>query len=129
MKKLIAFAFAIACAALLPAQERSTQSSDAAPVLGRERFRGEIPITTREGARTLAVTQRNWSLAGGRAEIPDTGFLVVQLHSGNVTTTINGESQKRMPNDWWTVPEGAKWSVQITSEHAVLHVTAISAPR
>lgn len=129
MKKLIAFAIAIACAAPLAAQEQRRDSTDASPVLGRERFRGEIPITTREGPRTLAVTQRNWSVAGGRAEIPDTGFLVVQLHSGEVTTTIDGQVQKRKPNDWWTVPDGAKWSVEVTSEHAVLQVTAISAPK
>jgi quercetin dioxygenase-like cupin family protein len=127
MKKLIAFAIAVACAAPLAAQQRP--ESDASPVLGRERIRAEIPITTREGVRTLQVTQRNWSLAGGQAGIPDTGFLVVQLHSGEVVTTIEGNRQKRKPGEWWSVPEGAKWSVQVTSEMAVLQVTGISAPR
>jgi hypothetical protein len=126
MKRTIAMAILLACAAALAAQESPRPAStDASPVLGRERFRGTLVV----GTRALGVTQRNWSLAGGRAEIPDTGFLVVQLHSGELVTTINGNRQKRQPNEWWTVPEGAKWSVEVTSEHAVIHVTALSAPR
>lgn len=76
------------------------------------------------------VTIRDW-LIHGRQKIekfPETGLLVVSLHSGTVTTTIAGKEEKRLPGDFWTVPAKASMGVQVTSESAALHIVSITKP-
>jgi quercetin dioxygenase-like cupin family protein len=92
------------------------------------RFEQDVVVATKAAAAKKAhVVVANWGIHGaGRIErFPEQGFMVVQLHSGAVTVTINGKADAHKGGDFWTVPAGATMSVQVTSESAVLQTMAI----
>ncbi len=94
------------------------------------RFDGRTAFRTKQGkSRELHVVVRNWEIHGRQRveKFPEQGFLVIHLHSGSVTTVINGKEEKHGGNAFWTVPTGSSMSVQVTSESALLEVTAIKA--
>jgi quercetin dioxygenase-like cupin family protein len=106
------------------------QPAESGPVLTPAlRFEQDVVVATKAGAppKKVHVVVSNWGIHGaGKIErLPERGFMVVQLHSGNVTVTINGKEEKRQGGDFWTVPVGATMSVQVTSESAVLQTMAI----
>jgi hypothetical protein len=76
------------------------------------------------------ITIRDWQIHGQQKiqNFPESGLLIVELHSGKVTTIINGKEERHNPGDFWTVPAGASMSVQVTSESAALHVVAVGKP-
>lgn len=93
------------------------------------RFDGRTIIRTKEGkTRDLHVVIRNWELHGRQriGKFPTQGFMVVQLHSGQVITTIDGKEQQRNGGDFWTVPASSSMSLQVTSESALLQIMAAS---
>jgi quercetin dioxygenase-like cupin family protein len=109
------------------AQTKSESESTVSP---RVRFEGDVTVQTRAGApRAIRVILRDWTIRGTQRieRFPEQGFAVVQLHSGNVTTTINGRQEKRRGGDFWTIPAGASMSLQVTSESAVLQTMVIQA--
>ena len=110
----------------LAAQEPAPQT---APVLEPlVRFEQDVVVATKAAAaKKTHVVVANWGLHGsGKLDrFPEQGFMVVQLHSGNVTVTINGKAETHKGGDFWTVPAGATMSVQVTSESAVLQTMAI----
>jgi hypothetical protein len=79
---------------------------------------------------TMAFVRNDWQIHGQQKiqNFPESGLLVVELHSGKVTTIINGKEERRNPGEFWTVPAGASMSVQVTSESAALHVVAVGKP-
>lgn len=120
--------------AVLPAQEKpkvATQPPAPHALQSFERFNNARVAFVAKGKPTTAhVTVHDWLLHGRQKveKFPETGMLVVELHSGKVTTVINGKEEKRNPGDFWTVPAGASMSVEVTSESAALHVLAVSKP-
>jgi hypothetical protein len=107
------------------AQTKSESESALSP---RVRFEGDVTVQTKGGApKAMRVVLRDWAIGGTRKieRFPEQGFMVVQLHSGNLTTTINGKQDKRSGGDFWTVPAGASMSLQVTSESAVLQTMVI----
>ena len=114
-------------ASIATAQTKSESESAVSP---RVRFEGNVTMQTRAGApRAIRVILRDWTIRGTQRieRFPEQGFAVVQLHSGNVTTTINGRQEKRRGGDFWTIPAGASMSLQVTSESAVLQTMVIQA--
>jgi quercetin dioxygenase-like cupin family protein len=94
-----------------------------------DRFDSRTNIRTKKGGiRNLHVVIRNWELHGRQriAKFPAQGFMVVQLHSGQVITTIDGKEQQHNGGDFWTVPAGSSMSLQVTSESALLQIMAAS---
>lgn len=73
------------------------------------------------------IAIRDWQIHGKQRieRFPETGTLIVQLHSGRITTTIGGTTANRDPGEHWTVPAGTPMSIQVTSESALLHVVSI----
>lgn len=112
-----------------PAQ--AEQAPEAAAALKPlSRFDGKTAFRTKQGkSKELHVVIRNWEIHGRQRveKFPEEGFAVIHLHSGSVTTVINGKAEKRGGNAFWTVPAGSSMSVQVTSESALLEVMAIKA--
>jgi quercetin dioxygenase-like cupin family protein len=96
-----------------------------------ERFNNRQMTLLKSGKPTSAhVTIRDWQIHGRQRieKFPETGLLIIHLHSGRVTTSIRGREEKREPGDYWDVPAGTSMGVQVTSESASLHVMAINNP-
>jgi len=119
----------LAAACLWMAVLAAQQPPEPGPVLAPAvRFEQDVVVAQKAGASKKAhVVITDWAIHGaGKVErFPERGFMVVQLHSGNVTVTINGKEEKRKGGDFWTVPAGAAMSVQVTSESAVLQALVI----
>ncbi len=113
------------------ASAQAEQKPEAAVTLKPlSRFEGRTAFRTKQGkSRELHVVVRNWEIHGRQRveKFPEQGFMVIHLHSGSVTTVINGKEEKHGGNAFWTVPAGSSMSVQVTSESALLEVTAIKA--
>jgi quercetin dioxygenase-like cupin family protein len=57
---------------------------------------------------------------------PESGFLLVALRAGKVTTTIGDKEEKHNTGDFWTVDAEAKMSVEVKGESAVLEVLSLA---
>ena len=77
-----------------------------------------VPVRVVERAFSITHDARSGELGSG--------FRLVFLHSGRVIATINGREEKHRGGDYWTVPAGATFTVAVTSEMAVLHVTSMT---
>lgn len=112
---------------LVPGADRAqTQPADmVAPV---SRFDGTAQFKGKGGANKDAhVTIRQWTIPGKqKMDVPEKGFLLVTLRAGKVTTTINGKEDKRRTDEFWTVPENAKMTVEAAGEAAIIEVISIN---
>lgn len=93
------------------------------------RFQGDAHFKSKDGrTRDAQVTIRQWTIPPKQKvdSLPERGFLLVTVRAGKVTTTINGQQQQRRTDDFWTVPENAKMSVEATGEAALLEVFSLS---
>ncbi len=113
----------------LQAQQDTTAEGPAKNALQPiERFNNrQMTLAIKGKPASAHVTVHDWLLHGKQKvdRFPATGQLLVQLHSGRITTVINGKEEKREPGDFWTVPAGASMAVTVTSESAALHVVGI----
>ena len=109
------------------AQTPAANADDiAAPV---KRFEGTADFKGNGGAtKHAAVTIRQWTVPGKQKieALAERGFLLVTVRAGKVTTTIAGKEEQRVTNDFWTVPENAKMSVEAAGEAAVLEVVSFN---
>jgi hypothetical protein len=118
--------FMLAALSLLQAQQQ--QSTGLLPPIVR--FQGAIRLAPENGKappKPLSVTIHQWSVLGGRTveRFPETGFVLVQLLAGKVTTDIGGKQQSRNTGDVWSVPAGASMSVRVRREMATLETIAV----
>jgi quercetin dioxygenase-like cupin family protein len=97
-----------------------------------ERFDNKQMAVAVKGGKpaVVHVAIHDWLIQGKQKieKFPAQGQLLVQLHSGKITTVISGKEEKHLPGDFWVVPAGASMSVQVTSESAALHVVALGKP-
>lgn len=122
--------FFIALLPLILAASAAAQEAqdEAAPnaLAPQTRFDGSVHLqsATKGVPRDVSVVARKWIIHGQQhvARFPEDGFLIVHLHSGKVTTVIDGKETAREPGDFWTVPQGASMSVAVTSESALLEI-------
>ena len=115
---------------VLAAQQPSAQRPpESAPVLEPSvRFEQDLVVATKgAAAKKSHVLIANYAIHGsGKIErFPERGFMVIQLHSGAVTVTINGKEEQHKGGDFWSVPAGAAMSVLVTSESAFLQALVI----
>ncbi|HLW83773.1 MAG TPA: hypothetical protein VKR60_01080 [Candidatus Sulfotelmatobacter sp.] len=93
-----------------------------------DRFAGKALLKSKNGRpQEVSAVVQNWALHG-RIKVekfPEHNFLVVYLHSGKVTATIDGKPEPHKGGDFWTVPAGATMSLQVTSESALLQTLAL----
>jgi glucose/arabinose dehydrogenase len=96
-----------------------------------ERFQGALTAKAKDGkAVPVQVALRTWSVRAGPGalRLPDQGFLVIQLHSGKLKTTMDGKQQERHEGEFWVVPVGAQMSIEVVSETAVLQTATFGKP-
>ena len=141
--KLIYVAVAVIVSASTPAslswqavqaQELSKEKSEKNHLEGVEvttPFSGTLKPTNPKGATvSLHVEIKKWDITGGdrSMELPDQGFYVAHLVSGDITTKMGDKSQLRHPGDFWTVEKGTRMVVQIKppNESAFLETVAVS---
>ncbi len=121
----------LAGVALMAAQVNRVPESEkqAANVLAPlNRFEGTTILRTKAGRpMKIHVLLRNWGIRGRQyvEQFPVQGFVIVHLHSGLVTTIIDGKEQKRTIGEFWTVPAGSSMSLRVTSESAFLETMSI----
>lgn len=111
-----------------PSAQAEQKPEATAAVKPFNRFDGKASFRTKQGKpKELHVVIRNWEIHGQQhvEKFPEQGFMVVHLHSGSVTTVINGKEEKHGGNAFWSVPAGSSMSVQVTSESALLEVMSV----
>jgi quercetin dioxygenase-like cupin family protein len=90
-------------------------------------FDGNTMTSAKNGAtQSVHVSVQSWAIAGQDHEIPLRGFYVAHLLSGQISTTIDGQTAGRLPGDYWTVKAGAAMQVKVIGEVAVLETTVVT---
>lgn len=87
-----------------------------------------LAVPSADGSRPLTVTIKQWSLVAGKSfdRFPEEGHLIVQLRAGRVVTIIDGKREDRREGEFWEVAPGSPMGLEVTSEMAILQVTAIT---
>jgi hypothetical protein len=118
-RRLAAFCFAIAVPAAAAAQTTLTP---------RSVFEDTITTTAANGTtQPVHVVVQSWEIPkknGTAYDLPLTGFYLAHLQSGDIATTIDGETTERQPGSFWTVKNGATMQVKVLGEFAVIETTA-----
>jgi len=126
---LIAGALLLFGSANSGAQEATpARDANAGAVQTIRRFEGAITLQTKAAVTaSVTVLKQNWALRGRQSleSFPVTGLTIVHLHSGLVTTTIDGQEVKRNTGDYWTVPAGSQMKLLVSSESASLETLSI----
>lgn len=81
-------------------------------------------------AAPLKVEIKEWTVTRSARpfEMPDQGFYIVQLTSGNITTDIAGKTTDRHEGDFWVVEKGQRMAISLKrpQEQARLQTIAVS---
>jgi hypothetical protein len=89
-------------------------------------YQGEMTMPTKNGAtQAVHILVQTWGLPGKEQEIPMRGFYVAHLLSGQIRVTIDGQTTRHEPGDYWTVKLGATMRARVVGEAAVLETTVI----
>lgn len=80
-------------------------------------------IFATESFRDMRIEVKDFVLGPGKSapEHPSRGFEVTELKSGEVETTINGQTVRRRPGDFWVVRPGQKYAIKNLGGMVVLH--------
>jgi hypothetical protein len=90
-------------------------------------FERNTTMPAKDGAtQAVHVSVQSWGIAGQEREIPLRGFYVAHLISGQISTTIDGQTTAHLPGDYWTVKAGATMRVKVVGEVAVLETTVVA---
>ena len=92
-----------------------------------ERFAGPLVVRTASGStRTVRVAIRTWGIPNRqRVTLPERGYLIVQLVSGEATTVIGGDRRPRKEGEFWTVAAGQTLVVETARDTVTLSVVSI----
>jgi hypothetical protein len=114
--------------AVPPSRSAEAQNAE---IESSTRFADTLRLTTPKGASVpLHVEFKEWNVPRNArgTELPEQGFYIAHLASGEVVTEIGGKSETRHPGDFWTVDKGARMRVLIRAprEAAVVQTLAVS---
>ncbi len=111
---------------------RSEKFDRTLPLQPIERFDGRAalknPKLLSAGQGQIQMTLRNWSIPNRQRidKFPETGFLIVQVRSGeDMYTVIDGQRQKRAIDEFFTVSSGSTLSIETGNDTVVLQTLAI----
>jgi hypothetical protein len=112
-------------------QKPQAQSSTAETPEVATRFSDVVRARNARGAAVpLKVEIKEWNVtrSARTLELPDLGFCIVHLISGQITTEIAGKTTARNTGDFWTVEKGQHISIllQAPQEQARLQTIAVS---
>lgn len=115
------------------ALDRATpaESPQVTPVMRSEAIAAGVQQTQifrTDGFRDVIIDVKDVIFGPGKSApaIPVQGFEVTELKSGEIETTIDGQTTKRRPGDFWLVRPGQKYSMTSGPGPAVLHVTVFT---
>ena len=115
---------------------------DAAPILAQARPEGSAGAvryeTLAEGVHEAKLAATD-ALPDVRVEVNDVllgpgksapskafdGFQIIELKTGEVETTIDGQIVKRRPGEFWVVRPGQTYAVRSLGGFGVLHVITV----
>jgi hypothetical protein len=123
--------FAIVFAMVLAVLAKNLAEAQNAEVEASTRFADTLRLTTPKGASLpLRVEFKEWNVTRNArgTELPQEGFYIAHLASGEVVTEIGGKSETRHPGDFWTVDKGARMLVLIKAprEAAIIQTVVVS---
>jgi hypothetical protein len=109
--------------------EAATTAAEAPEVATR--FSDTVrPKNAKGAAVPLKVEVKDWTVTYSPQafEMPDQGFCIVHLTSGQITTEIAGKSTPRHTGDFWVVEKGQHMSISLQppQESAGLQTIAVS---
>jgi hypothetical protein len=122
----IHFAIALGLALRAPAFAQEPERPGNASAITR--FEGPLTVRTPSAAnKRVRVSVRNWGIPNDTTidALPEEGFRVMHLQSGELTTEIAGRKQERKPDDYWTVPAGTPMRIETGRDTATLTVISI----
>ena len=122
---VIVLAVLFALAPTLAQQENQLVRSNAV-------FDGKARVRSKGELRDTNVRIQNVAIVGGQKldslPLRSEGITIVQLRAGDLTTIINGNRQERHEGEFWTVPPGAKMSIETADDTATIQAIEISRP-
>jgi hypothetical protein len=90
-------------------------------------FEGNATLTAKDGTtQTVHVSVQAWRIAGLATELPLRDFYVAHLLSGQMSTTIDGQTKEHLPGDFWTVKAAAGMRAKVVGEVAVLETIVVA---
>ncbi len=124
---LLDLTVAAVCAAVALAQARPEQARERAGVVKYEMVTEGVHATEIFGTdalRDVRVEVRDFIVGPGKSApaIPVIGLGVTELKAGEMETTIDGQTVRRRPGDFWVVRPGQKYSIRSLGGMVVLHV-------
>ena len=97
----------------------------------RNQFDTVLSYRTAAGEiRRVRVARRQWSLPGKSVlpRSPEAGLLVIQLTGGDATIAVGKERRAPRGDEFWTVPPGTPFRIEVGKEQATLEVLAVTQP-
>lgn len=104
------------------------KSEQARPPAGAVKYEAVAPgllgarIFATDALRDVSIEVKDYVLGPGQsaAELPTTGITVLEVKSGEVETTIDGQTARRGPGDFWVVRPGQKVAMKSLGGMVVL---------
>jgi hypothetical protein len=110
---------------VIPLAGAVAQSLSPAPM-----FEAKTMMPARNGAtQPVHISVQSWEIRGPKGvthEIPLRSFYVAHLLGGAISTTIDGQTTKRTPGDYWTAKPSATMQVKVLGEVAVLETIVVA---
>ena len=90
-------------------------------------FEGNTTMPAKDGStQAVHVSVQSWAIAPREQEVPLRSFYIAHLLSGQISTTIDGQTTEHLPGDYWTVRPGENMQVRAVGEVAVLETTVVA---
>jgi quercetin dioxygenase-like cupin family protein len=125
---LLSLVIALGCGMQALAQEKPNQRREPTGVVKYESVAEgvhEAQIFRTDALRDVRLEVKDLIFGPGKSasDISVQGFAVTELRSGEVDTTIDGQTMRRKPGDFWVVRPGQKYSIKNLGGMVVLHAT------
>ena len=119
--------FAVIAMLFAPAMSWSQQP--APKFQSRVLFDGKVTLLTQGKEDSIAVDYKTWMIAS-HATVDDlplaaNSYVVVEVHSGKLTTIIGNERQTRYAGEFWVVASGQKMGIVTDDRAAILHTLTL----
>src|SRR5260370_22868833 len=115
--------------ATVPLQEKQSAEINVRSFLvPRRRSEATTAYLTRAGKpQQVKLIIQSWGVphTKERLSFPEKGFFVVYFRARAMSPIINSEKQIRRPGEFWTVPQGAEMSSDVTSETATIETFSL----
>src|SRR5262245_20661978 len=114
---LLNLAVALAGSTQVLGQERPSQPREPAGAFKYEAVAEgvyEAQVFRTDALRDVRIDIKDLILGPGKsaADIPVQGFALTELRSGEVESTIDSQTMRRRPGDFWVVRPGQKYSIK-----------------